>query len=477
MVPRQLSELARGWREGTRRTVEGTAILLSKPAKPVNDRAVPLSTRATVFGRMLHAVERRVRDPRHEGSNPSPPPPPPTHNHDNRLQHVGISWYDCRMIRRDSIQDALETALSRSPVVVLSGPRQCGKTTLARQLLSPDSIAYFDLEDPASLARLDEPMTALSPLKGLVVIDEVQRRPELFPVLRVLADRTPAPARFLILGSASGRLLRQSSESLAGERITIGGFLIEELGADSIPVLWLRGGFPRSYLAEDEAASLSWRRQFMQSLLESDLPQWGAGAPATAIRRFWAMLAHYSGQTWNAAEHARALGVSESTARRYLDVLTDAFMVRQLQPYRANLKKRQVKSPKVYVRDTGLLHQLLGVDSERALLTHPRIGASWEGFVIEQVLMTEPHDEAFFWATHQGAEIDLVLRRGDLLLGVECKRADAPKKTKSIDIALQDLGLDKVAVIYPGQKRYPLAENVEAVPLGDLAHPGRLFVG
>ena len=380
-------------------------------------------------------------------------------------------------VARPSVLSAIEVALARRPVVVLTGPRQCGKTTLARELLSEASLNYFDLEDPASLARLDEPMTALRPLEGLVVIDEVQRRPELFPVLRVLADRRAKPARFLILGSASGDLLRQNSESLAGrmERIGIGGFSLREVGARAGQTLWRRGGFPLSYLADSEADSLAWRKQFMQTLLERDFPQWGVRVPAAALLRFWTMLAHYHGQVWNAAEHARALGVSESTCRRYLDLLSDALMIRILQPWHANLRKRQVKSPKIYVRDSGLLHQLLGIASDKALLSHPRLGASWEGFVMEQVLSVEPHDEALFWATHKGAEMDLILRRGDRLLGVECKRADAPRMTPSLHIALGDLQLERVAVIYPGDKRYPLSDRVEAVPLEALAEPRGLF--
>jgi len=381
------------------------------------------------------------------------------------------------MIHRDSLLNALKRALARSRVVVLAGPRQCGKTTLTRELLHEESVNYFDLEDPASLARLDEPMTALRPLRGLVVIDEVQRRPDLYPVLRVLADRSDLPAHFLILGSASGDLLRQTSESLAGrmERLTIGGFSLAELGAEAEQTLWLRGGFPLSYLAANEADSVAWRKSVIQTLLERDFPQWGVRVPAVALQRFWAMLAHYHGETWNAAEPARALGVGESTARRHLDLLTDAFMIRQLRPYHANLRKRQVKSPKIYVRDTGLLHQLLGVDSLKDLLTHPKIGASWEGFVIEQILGSEPHDEAFFWATHQGAEIDLVLRRGDELLGVECKRTDTPRLTRSIGIAREDLGLKQVAVLHPGVKRFQLSEQVEAVPLSVLDGPGSIF--
>ena len=381
------------------------------------------------------------------------------------------------MIKRQAIISTIKAAIQRSKVVLLSGPRQCGKTTLARELLSEESVNYFDLEDPASLARLDEPMTALRPLKGMVVIDEVQRRPDLFSVLRVLADRKGAPSRFLILGSASGDLLRQSSESLAGrmEYVTIGGFNLSELSASAEPTLWRRGGFPLSYLAKTETDSLAWRKSFVRTLLERDFPQWGVRVPAAALQRFWTMLAHYHGQTWNAAEPARALGVSESTVRRYLDLLTDALMIRQLHPWHANLRKRQVKAPKVYVRDTGLLHHLLGIDTAKALVSHPKLGASWEGFVIEQILMTEPHDAAYFWATHQGAEIDLILRRGDRLLGVECKRADAPRLTPSIRIALEDLGLERIAVIYPGNKRFPLSDNVDAIPVEELGQGRQLF--
>jgi len=381
------------------------------------------------------------------------------------------------VIARNALLDQIRLALQRSRIVVLTGPRQCGKTTLARQLVKEESINYFDLEDPVSLARLDEPMTALRPLDGLVVIDEIQRRPDLFPALRVLADRSDCPARFLILGSACGELLRQSSESLAGrvERIEVGGFSLQELGNEAEQTLWLRGGFPRSYLADSEADSMAWRRQFVQTLLERDFPQWGVRVAATTLQRFWSMLAHYHGQTWNAAEPARALGVSGNTVRHYLDLLTDALMVRQLQPYHANLRKRQVKSPKIYVRDSGLCHQLLGIGSLKSLLEHPKVGASWEGFVIEQILLNEPHDEAWFWATHQGAEIDLVLRRGQMLVGIECKRADAPRMNPSIRSALADLQLQKVAVIYPGTRRYPIADKVEAIPISALAEGRDLF--
>ena len=380
-------------------------------------------------------------------------------------------------VARNALLAQIRAALDRNPVAVLTGPRQSGKTTLARELLAEDSPNYFDLEDPVSLVRLEEPRTSLEPLEGLVVIDEVQRRPDLFPVMRVLADRSPGRARFLILGSASGELLWQSAETLAGrmERIEIGGFTLAELGAAAADRLWHRGGFPRAHLAGNEHDSLVWRKQFVQTLLERDFPQWGVRVPAVALLRFWTMIAHYHGQVWNAAEPARALGVSPPTVRRYLDLLSDALVVRQLQPWHANLGKRQVKSPKVYVRDSGLLHQLLGMDTEKARLSHPKLGASWEGFVVEQVLATEPHDAAWFWATHQGAEIDLLLRRGDRFLGVECKRADAPGMTPSIRIALGDLALERVAIVYPGEKRYPLGDSVEAVPLKTLANPGQLF--
>ncbi|MEQ8766717.1 MAG: ATP-binding protein [Planctomycetota bacterium] len=381
------------------------------------------------------------------------------------------------LIPRTDILAAIRSALRDQPVVVLTGPRQSGKTTLARELLGVDSPKYFDLEDPVSLARLDEPMTALQSLEGLVVIDEIQRRPDLFPILRVLSDRRARLAQFLILGSASGDLLRQSSESLAGRmrRIDIGGFSIAEVGVASTSKLWHRGSFPRSFLAQSELASFEWRREFIQTLLERDFPQWGVRVAAVALRRFWTMVSHYHGQIWKTSEPARALGVSESTCRRYLDLMTDALMVRQLQPWHANLKKRQVKSPKVYVRDSGLLHQLLGLDTEKALVSHPKLGASWEGFVIEQVLQTQDHDEAAYWATHQGAEIDLVLRRGDRLFGIECKRADAPRLTRSVRTALSDLALESVAIVYPGTRRYALDDRVEVVPLEAVASEMGLF--
>lgn len=371
------------------------------------------------------------------------------------------------MIERPALLDAVRAALKRGRVVALLGPRQCGKTTLARRILPPDSPNYFDLENPAHLQRLDQPMAALDPLRGLVVIDEIQRRPDLFPVLRVLADRTPLPAKFLILGSASPGLLRQSSESLAGRiaRVMMGGFSLAEVGLKRHAQHWLRGGFPQSFLAASDRSSAQWRQDFIQTFLERDIPQFAISIPAATLMRFWAMLAHYHGQIWNAAEPARSLGMTEPTMRRYLDILTDAFMVRQLAPWHANLKKRQVKSPKVIMRDTGLLHRLLGIRTEADLLNHPKCGASWEGYVIEEVIRATEPDEAYFWATHQGAEIDLLLRRGDRMFGVECKRVDAPAMTPSMRIALEDLKLERIAVVYPGAQRYRIAERVQAVPL------------
>jgi predicted AAA+ superfamily ATPase len=378
------------------------------------------------------------------------------------------------MFTRTTDLGLVRTALRRSRVVALLGPRQCGKTTLAREFVAADSPNYFDLEDPTSLARLAEPETALRPLKGLVVIDEVQRRPELFPLLRVLADRRPLPARFLLLGSAAPELLRQASESLAGriETVPLEGFRLADLGATAQPRHWLRGGFPLAFTARSDADSFVWRRQFLQTFLERDLPQLGMGTPSAALHRFWSMVAHYHGQIWNAADPARALGVNESTVRRYLDLMTGVFMVRQLPPWFENLGKRQVKAPKVYVRDSGLLHALLGLGTQRDLEHHPKLGASWEGYAVEEVLKALRPDEAYFWATHNGAEIDLLLFKGGKRIGVECKRADAPALTPSMRIALADLKLDQLIVVYPGERRYRLDKRVEVVPLAELVGAG-----
>ncbi len=375
------------------------------------------------------------------------------------------------MVDRSRWRAEIRAALRRSRVVGLVGPRQAGKTTLARQIVSPDSPAYFDLEDSRSLARLAEPLTALTPLRGVIVIDEIQRRPDLFPVLRVLADRRPLPARFLILGSASPELLRQSSETLAGriEIVTMTGFGLGELGPATLRRLWRRGGFPPAYLARSEQASYIWRQQFAHTYLERDLPQLGITIPATTMLRFWTMLAHYHGGIWNAAEAARSLGVTEPTARRYLDILSGLFLVRQLQPWHENLKKRQVKAPKVYLRDSGLLHALLGLAGDREISSHPKVGASWEGYAIEETIKAVRPEAVHFWATHTGAELDLLLMKDGRRYGVEVKFQDAPRVTPSMRIALSDLRLQHLTVFYPGDQRYELDRRVTVVPLAELA--------
>ena len=342
---------------------------------------------------------------------------------------------------------------------------------MARRFVPSAAVNYFDLEDPAALARLAEPMLALAPLKGVVVIDEIQRRPDLFPVLRVLADRRPLPARFLVLGSASPVLLRQSSESLAGrlEVIDIAGLTLAEIGAANSERHWRRGGFPRSFLARSEADSLAWRQDFIRTIVERDLPQLGSAVAPVALRRFWAMLAHYHGQIWSATDPARSMGVSEPTVRRYLDLLTGAYLARQLPPWHENLGKRQVKAPKVYVRDSGLLHSLLGIDTPKALWEHPKCGASWEGYVIDEVLKALQVKDAYFWATHQGAELDLLLFHGGKRIGIEIKRADAPTLTKSMRIAMIDLKLDRLLVLYPGHQSYALGDAVEVLPVSAIA--------
>jgi predicted AAA+ superfamily ATPase len=381
--------------------------------------------------------------------------------------------FPAMLIDRPEALDRVLAALKRSRVVALVGPRQCGKTTLAQVLAKGQKVVhYFDLEDPATVGILEEPMSALRPLSGLVVIDEVQRRPELFPVLRVLSDREPLPAKFLILGSASPGLLKQASESLAGriEIAELSGFSLPEVGPASLNHRWLHGGFPPSFTAENAEDSFIWRRQFIQTFLERDLPVFGIRIPASTLMRFWTMLAHYHGQIWKASEPARSMGVNETTVRRYLDLLESFFMIRVLQPWHANLKKRQVKSPKIYFRDSGILHALLGIRSTMDLLSHPKCGPSWEGMMIEEVIRCFGADDFFFWATHNGAELDLVLRKRGKFYGVECKRTDSPKLTPSVRIGIEDLELDHVWIVYPGEKRFLLADGVETVPAAELAN-------
>jgi len=384
------------------------------------------------------------------------------------------------MIDRPRLLAAAETALRRNPVAAILGPRQCGKTTLARLLASRHkAVRYLDLEDPAVLASLENPVTLLQGLKGLVVIDEIQRRPELFPILRVLSDRENSPARFLILGSASPDLIRQSSESLAGriEFVEMGGFDLLEVGHDSWQMLWWRGGFPRSYLAESDVDSLAWREQFVSTFLERDIPQLGFKLPALTLRRFWTMVAHDHGQTWNSTEIATSLGVSDHTSRRYLDILAGAFMVRILTPWHENLAKRQRRAPKVYLRDPGLLHALLGIADPEALWKHPKCGASWEGFALEQVLRLIPSRDVYSWAVHGGPELDLLVMWKGRRIGFEFKFADAPRVTSVTTQTLNALRLDHLWVVYPGDKRYALGEKTEALPLSSVFTPNLVSKG
>lgn len=352
------------------------------------------------------------------------------------------------------------------------GPRQSGKTTLARQVLAKAGRGErFDLEDPRDVARLREPMTALESLRGLVVIDEVQRAPELFPILRVLADRRPMPARFLVLGSASPELLRQSSESLAGRVrfVELPGFTLAELGSAHMRRRLLRGGFPSAYLAANDTLSLGWREDFIRTFIERDVPALGQHIRVPAnLRRLWTMLAHRHGQVWNGAALAAALGESYATVKRHVDLLTGALVVRQVPPWLPNLGKRLVKSAKVFVRDSGLLHALIGIRTFRELEGHPSLGGSWEGLVLEELLARVSDRDVAFWSTHAGAELDFVWRRGPHLVGFEAKWRDAPVVTKSMHIAMADLGLQALYVVYPGPKRYTLAPRIEALPLADL---------
>ena len=377
------------------------------------------------------------------------------------------------MIDRRQDRKTVDRLLGRYPVVGLVGARQIGKTTLARAVAARRRPrALFDLENPEDLARLADPMLALKDLKGLVVVDEIHRLPGLFAVLRVLADRPRTPARLLVLGSASPDLLRQSAETLAG-RIAyheLGGFSLGEIGPNNRRRLWTRGGFPRAYLARSAAESAEWRRGFIRTFLERDLPQLGITVSSTAMRRFWTMLAHYHGQVWNASEFGRSFGVADTTVRNYLDLLTAALVVRQLPPWHENISKRQVKAPKVYIADSGLLHALLGIGTEMELDAHPKVGASWEGFALEEVIrrLGARREECFFWATHAGAELDLLVVRGRDRLGFDAKRTVAPRLTPSMRTALTDLKLQRLDVLHAGDHTFPLAPRVRAVALARL---------
>ncbi len=393
---------------------------------------------------------------------------------ENRTSLGRFSCIVVSMLARHRHLAAVEEMLGHHPVVAIIGARQVGKTTLARQIVArrEGPVTVFDLEDPTDLARLHQPKLALEPLEGLVVIDEVQSQPELFPLLRVLVDRPDNPARFLVLGSAAPELLQQSSESLAGRILyhPLNGLSLDEVGLDTLNDLWLRGGFPRSTLAASLQESVAWRRGFVQTFLERDLPNLGVKVPPPMLRRLWSMLAHYHGQVWNAAELARAFGVSSATVRRYLDLLTATFVVRQLQPWFENLGKRQVKSPKIYIADSGMLHTLLEVSTGAELERHPKIGASWEGFALNEVVtrLGARPEECYFWAAHTGGELDLLVVRGLERRGFEFKRTDSPRSTKSMYSALENLKLERLDVVYPGDHTFPMSGRMRAVGLSRL---------
>lgn len=354
--------------------------------------------------------------------------------------------------------------------VALLGPRQCGKTTLAlmyADMHKDEDVTHFDLEDPQDLAQLENPMLALENLEGLIIIDEIQRRPDLFEALRVLIDRNKDKQRYLILGSASRDLIRQSSETLAGRvgYVEVTPFSIHEV--DDTNTAWVRGGFPLSYLAEDDELSWLWRKNYVATFLERDIPNLGFNVPSSQLRRFWMMLAHYHGNIANMSEVGGALGISHTTVRKYLDILTGTFMVRELQPWFANIGKRQVKTPKLYFKDSGIFHYLLGIDSKKELLRHPKLGASWEGFALEEIIRANNAgpESCYFWAVHGKSELDLLINQRGKMHGYEFKYMDAPKLTKSMIESYELLELDKLEVIYPGKKAYALSENIQVTPL------------
>ena len=393
------------------------------------------------------------------------------------ILYVDFSWYTtlAMEVLRTTELRLLAERLAASPVVAIIGPRQCGKTTLAQQFARQEGrqpVHRFDLEDPRDLAALEQPMLALEGLTGLIMIDEIQRRPELFPILRVLVDRQPK-TRYLILGSASQRLAAQSSESLAGRisYVEMGGFSLDILPANAVQRLWIRGGFPRSYLAGSAQASFQWRQDFITTFLERDIPSLGIQIPATALRRFWMMLAHTHGQVFSAADIGRSLAISDATARRYLDILTGTFLIRQVAPWFYNTSKRLVKRPKIYFRDSGLLHALLSLEDRDALLGHPKLGASWEGFALEQVIqhLNLRAQDVCFWGVHTGAELDVVFQRNGKLWGLEAKYSDAPTLTKAMHSALEELSLAHLWVIYPGEQAYQLSRSISVLPIHQLS--------
>jgi uncharacterized protein len=371
------------------------------------------------------------------------------------------------MIPRPNPIQEIKASFRVHPVTALLGPRQCGKTTLARFMAEQEPSTFFDLENPVDIQRLSVPMQTLKDLSGLVIIDEVQRKPELFDLLRVLVDRPEHHSRFLLLGSASPHLIKGVSESLAGRIgfVDLAGFKLWEVGGQNRDRLWMRGGLPRAFLADSDDESLRWRESFIRTFLERDIPQFGINIPAETLRRFWTMVAHYHGQVWNAAEFARSLGTAENTARRYLDILAGAYMVRVLPPWFENLKKRQVKAPKIYIRDSGLFHSLLQISNLSDLQGNPKVGASWESFALEHVVEAFHVRDVYFWATHAGAELDLMVQAEGKRYGFEFKYTDAPGRKRSMHIAIEDLRLEHLWVIYPGDQKYTLDDRITAIPM------------
>jgi predicted AAA+ superfamily ATPase len=372
------------------------------------------------------------------------------------------------LIDRKTDRATLAKLMSVFAVTAILGPRQCGKTTLARTLVAD---SYFDLENPQDLARLEQPQLALEDLTGLIVIDEIQRLPDLFPLLRYLVDQGEN-RKFVILGSASRDLIRQSSESLAGRiaYFQLGGFRLSDIDPGDVKALWQRGGLPRSFLAASDNESLLWRNQYVTTFLERDIPQLGITIPARTLRRFWTMLSHYHGQILNYAELGRSFGVSDMTVRKYCDILEGTFMVRILQPWSVNIGKRLVKRPKLYLRDSGLFHALLSIETPEQLHASPRLGASWEGFALDCVSRTLDKEDGglYFWHTHAGAELDLFWQAEGRNWGVEFKYEDAPRLTRSMKMAVEDLELERLWVVYPGKAAYRLTEKVQVLPLADI---------
>ncbi len=371
------------------------------------------------------------------------------------------------MIERRGYLDHVKKAISRSPIVALLGPRQCGKTTLARVICNNQASNYFDLESQADLRRLVNPEIILASLSGLVVIDEIQTKPDLFATLRVVVDKPDNRCNFLILGSASPQLIRNVSETLAGrvEFVDMAGFDLTELGTNSWRPLWTRGGFPRSFLANDDQDSFAWREGFIRTFLQRDIPQLGINISAQAMRRFWTMLAHYHGQIWNASRIGSALGINDKTARSYMDILTETYMIHQLQPWHENISKRQTKSPKIYFRDTGLLHSLLDLQDFHTITGHPQVVASWEGFAMEQVIRKIRPSQLYYWATYSGAELDMFFIVNGKRYGIEFKFSEAPEKTKSMVIAIDSLKLNKLFIVYPGEKSWPVNKTISVCPI------------